>query len=430
MSIFQNKKIHFVGVGGIGNSALAQILGQKGNKVSGSDQKASELTRGLEASGIRFSEGHSPDNLPEGCDYLIHSPAIPEDNPELTKAKELKIPTLTYPEALGKLSEDYFTIAVAGTHGKSTTTAILSLILEQADLDPTVVIGTKIREFDNQNFRIGKSEYLVIEACEYKRSFKSFKPDILIITNLEPDHLDYFADEEDYFSAFKDLASSVKENGKIITNKEDPNSRKITATASDKTIEWGSEDIQYQPGVPGKFNQENATGAAFAAKQLEVAEETIQTAISNFKGTWRRMEEKKPMGDTRLIDDYGHHPTEVKATLRALRETNPEARILCVFQPHQYSRTKMLLEEFSRAFNDANEVIIPNIYQVRDSESDIKAINTNILVEEIVKHQSNVRNGHGLEETSKYIKENHQNFDIIITMGAGDITKIHKLLEE
>jgi UDP-N-acetylmuramate--alanine ligase len=431
MDINKAKSIHFIGIGGIGTSAIAQILHKKGKIVSGSDLVPSELTKSLELYGIDVKIGHNEKAINKKQDLIVFSPAIPSSNSELKKAKELKLTTISYSEALGQLTKDHFTIAIAGTHGKSTTTAITALILEKAGLDPSVVIGTKIKQFKNKNFRVGDSNYLVIEACEYKRTFLTIHPDILVLTNIEADHLDYYKDLNDYMDAFKDLAKKVPKNGHILINEDAKHLKEIASAGNCNTSTWKDLEIDklnLKPQVLGEFNLENAKNAAITAKLLNVNDKIIEETISNFEGTWRRLEIKKKDGfDCTFIDDYGHHPTEIKLTLAALREQNPKAKILCIYQPHQYNRTHHLLKEFGKSFHDADKVIIPNIYEVRDSKEDIEKVSTDDLVDEINKYQNKAENGHGLKKTADYIKKNSSNFDIIITMGAGDITDIYEL---
>jgi len=452
MNIKKAKNIHFTGIGGIGMSALAQIFKEKGKNISGSDSRSSALTQKLEKNGIKINYKQKKENISAKHDLLVYSPAIPENNPELLEAKKLKIKTLSYPETLGELSKDYFTIAISGTHGKSTTTAIMALIAIEAELDPTIVIGTKIPQLNKNNYRIGKSNILILEACEYKESFLNLHPDILIITNIEADHLDYFKNKENYKNVFKKLVQKIDKKGLIIINKEDKNSIDI-CKESDKNISiWSKKDknadyflnkntlntkndqqIKIEPNIIGDFNISNASFAAIASKALKIENKKIEQGIRNFNGTWRRMEKKlvKIKNKTiknKFIDDYAHHPTEINATLNAIRNHNKNAKILCIFQPHQANRTKILLKEFSESFKKVDQVIIPNIYKVRDSKKDIEAISTDDLVKEINKNSKNAVNGKGIKETAKYIKQNHKKFDIIITMGAGDITTIYNLL--
>lgn len=428
MTFLEKTHFHFIGIGGIGTSALAQILHEQGKIISGSDCCASDLTKSLKLSGIKVFIPHQASAITQKHQVIIYSPAIPSENVELKRAKELKIPCLTYPEALGELTKSYFTIAITGTHGKSTTTALTSLIAIAGKLDPTVVIGTKLREFKNKNYRHGRSPLLIIEACEYKRSFLHFQPKILIITNIEADHLDYYKDLKDYKKAFSQIIAKVPKEGTIIINSDDKNSLELTKkTAAKLIIVEANKNLQ--PGIPGDFNLKNASQAAQVGEILEVPSKQIENAIKKYTGSWRRMEYKRTkLGKVKFIDDYGHHPTEVRVTLAAIREKHPSAKILCVFQPHQHSRTRLLLKEFGTAFSAVDQVIIPNIYRARDTEEEVKNTTTDNLVAEIHQHQPNVKNGQGLTKTAEYIKKNHAKHDIIITMGAGDINSIYKLL--
>lgn len=439
MKLKDAKFIHIIGIGGIGTSSVAQIFQTQKKTITGSDLNNSKLIAALKRKGFKITIGHSAKNIPKNCQLVIYSPAIPPDNPELKEAAKRKIRTISYPEALGELSKDYFTIAICGTHGKSTTTAMTALILEKGGLDPTVVIGTKVREFKNQNFRVGKSKYLILEACEYKDSFLHLNPDILAITNIEPDHLDYFKNFKNYKESFKKLAKKSK---KIIFNPKDKDSAEIVKNQQaelmplnlDKNIlkilSNKVEQLALSPGVPGQFNTYNSAVAALIGKSLKIESKKIEQAVGKFKGTWRRMEHKKTtLKPTQFIDDYAHHPTEITVTLKAIRETHPKAKILCIFQPHQYNRTLNLLKEFGKSFKDSDLVIIPNIYQVRDNKEDIAKVSTDNLVNEIKKNKTKALNGKGLKKTTEYILKNHKKFDLIVTMGAGDIAKIYDLIK-
>lgn len=454
MDITKVKKIHFVGIGGIGVSALAEIFLNKNISISGSDNTPSEITENLHKTGAKIYNKHAASNLEKDTELVVHSPAIPRDNPELVKAKKLNIKCLTYPQALGLLSQNYYTIAVAGSHGKSTTTAMIARIMYKAGLDPTVVVGTKMPEFNNMNFRVGKSRYLVIEACEYKDSFLNFAPDLLVITNIEADHLDYFKNIANYKKSFQKIAQKVPENGFLIINLDDKNSRTVIKKAKAKLLTFSGskkyadyflynnlliekpktkktnkkteQHLRVTPGVIGSFNLINASLAAIACKSLNMENKKIEQALKGFKGSWRRLEKRKTsLKGPIIIDDYGHHPTEIKKTLAAIRAQYPKKNILCVFQPHQYNRTHQLLKEFGKSFKAVNQVIIPNIYKVRDTKSDLKRISTDRLVREIAKYHRSVSNGGGLKKTAEYLKKNYKNFDVIVTMGAGDIENIY-----
>lgn len=404
MEIFEEtNKVFFVGIGGIGMSGLARLLKAKERHVEGSDAHASSTTQELEDEGIAVHLGHAGTQLPEDTELLVYSEAVPEDNPERQQAREWGIPEMSYFEALGEATRHHHVIAIAGSHGKTTTTAMLGLILERAGKDPTVIVGSKLKEFGNRNVRVGQSDLFVVEACEYRRNFMSLKSDLLGITNIELDHLDYFKGQEDYEQAFEDLAAQSQE------------------------VLWPEDVSEYEGelSIPGEHNLMNAGMAAALARRLGVGEPAIASALLDYKGAWRRFEFKgASLYGALIYDDYAHHPTEIRATLAGAREQFPDARIVAVFQPHQYSRTAALLDEFADAFADADEVIIPNIYEARDTAEDKAAVSTDTLVEAIAEYHDDVKNGQGLAETAAYLAETTEEGDVILVMGAGDVNKI------
>ncbi len=404
MSFFEDQNsVYFVGIGGIGMSGLARLMKAFGKGVSGSDSTASSTTAELEAEGIQVHIGHYPEHLPEETELVIYSEAIPPVNPELLKAKELEIPMMTYFQALGEVTKDYRLIAVAGTHGKTTTTAMLGLMLENAGYSPTVLLGSKLKEFGNRNVKVGESDLFVLEACEYRRNFMSLEPDLLGVTNMELDHTDYFKDWDDYQMAFEDLSA---QSGEVI---------------------WPDEVGEYEGemGLPGVHNLQNAGLAASMARKLGVSEDVIAETLKEYQGAWRRFEFKgHTVAGAMIYDDYAHHPSEIQATLEGAREKYPESRIVAVFQPHQYSRTAALLDAFAESFENADEVIIPNIYEARDTDADKRAVSVDTLVEAIGHHHDNVRNGDGLDATAEYLEETLNDGDLVLVMGAGDVNKI------
>jgi len=432
-------KVHCIGIGGIGLSAVASILNKKfGLKVSGSDMEFTDLTKDLEKSGIKVTIGHNKNSILNNTDLIIYTSAIPEDNPELKRAKELNIPTITYAQALGLLTKDLNTVAVCGTHGKTTTTAMISKVLIDADKDPTIVIGSKMKELQNRNYRVGKSGVMVVEACEYKRAFLEIFPNIIVITNIEPEHLDYYKDFKDYKKAFKQFVLKLPKDGLVVANNDDKDVMEVVKGCKCKVVKYGLTSGDYQVESkkivhkdrkrasldlqqPGIHNLENACGTFAVGKHFKIACKKIEKSLNSFKGTWRRFDERGKYKNMLVIDDYGHHPTEIRATLRGAREKFPNSNICCVFQPHQYSRTKMLLKEFGEAFSDADLVIIPNIYKVRDKNSDVKSVSTEKLVEIISKNHPNVINGKGFNGTKKYLNQHHKEIDVLLVMGAGDI---------
>jgi UDP-N-acetylmuramate--alanine ligase len=353
--------IYFIGIGGIGVSALAQYYFSKGEKVSGSDFFESEMTLKLKEKGIDVLIGKNKEEDVKDYDLVIYSPAIKPENDELAFFVKKGIKVLSYPKALGELTKDYFTIAVSGTHGKSTTTSLISLILIEAGFDPTVIVGTKLKEFNGSNFREGKSKYLIIEACEHEESFLNYNSDIALILNIEEDHIDYYKNIENVYKAFNDFASLIKKDGILIKAKD------LNIETSKKTIDFSLEEVGFLKGVmkvPGEYNLLNALASVKVARALKISDETSLKALSMFKGTWRRFDEHL-IGELVLIDDYAHHPTEILAMLKSAREKYPQKKIYCVFQPHQYQRTFFLLKDFINAFKDIiNNKLVDRLFLI------------------------------------------------------------------
>jgi UDP-N-acetylmuramate--alanine ligase len=416
-------KIHFIGIGGIGVSALAQYYLAKGHEVSGSDLSSSEITDYLEKRGAKISKPKLPD-------LVIYSPAVKGDNPELKCFKEKGIKCLSYPEALGELTKQYFTIAVSGTHGKSTTTAMVSLILIKAGLDPTVIIGTKMKEFKNTNFRLGKSKYLVIEADEHFASFLNYWPKIIVLTNIEKEHLDYYKNIRNILKTYKKYIGRLPEDGVLAINGDDANIKKILNSQSlilnkfsIKQKEAG--ELRKILKLPGEHNIYNALAALTVAGILGVDNKTSLKALSEYRGAWRRFEVEKRKINSKeitIISDYGHHPTEIKATLSAARDKYPNRKIWCVFQPHQHQRTFYLYKEFIDTFKavEIDNIIITDIYDVagRETKTINKKISSEKLVEAIKKKNIIYL---PIKKIEKYLKDNLKERDVLIIMGAGDI---------
>lgn len=407
MKIFEHKKYHFVGIGGIGVSAIARMLFLQGKIVAGSDGDKSEITDDLEKLGIKIFIGQKAENIEKDTEVVIYSIAIKEDNPEILETKKRGLVYLSYPQALGELSKEMFTIAISGTHGKTTTTAMLGHILRKAGLDPTVIVGSKILG-KNTNFMAGKSKYLVVEACEYKRSFLNLSPSILVITNIEADHLDYYKDLDDIKSAFKELEQKVPEGGFVIK-------------------EWDYKRVKtdFNLLTPGKHNILNAQAAIKTAEILGISQERSKEFLADFRGTWRRLEykgrEKNKKDGNIFYDDYAHHPTEIKASLFALREKYPDREIVCVFEPHQQSRTKLFFDDFVEALKLADRVFIAPIFITR--EIDDKITTNKTLSDAINKFVPAfaVKNQEELKILIKNIKS--QKPLCIVLMGAGNIYK-------
>ncbi len=412
------KNIYMVGIGGIGMSALAQLLADHGDHVSGSDRESSPTTELLAAKGIQVTIGQKPENVPANTELLIYTEAAWDDNPERIRAQELGIPERSYFEALGDVSEGKRTIAVAGTHGKTTTTSMLARILRDAGAAPSAVVGSIVKDFGS-NYLAGTSDWLIVEACEYKRDFLTLSPEILVVTNIEYDHTDYYKDLGDVQGAFRSLMEKSKV---VVTDATHPNIAPLLAGLPATVIDYVREPY-YETKLPGEFNLMNARAAASAAKAAlpEIQESVIHESLAAFEGTWRRFEFK---GTTKkgadVYDDYAHHPTAVRKTLTELRK-RAKGKIYVAFHPHLYSRTKDLMTDFSTAFSDADRVIIAPIYAAREVSDG--SITSALLAERIEKNGTDAKAG-DFVEIRRYLETEPTKGDIIMTMGAGDIYKV------
>ncbi len=436
-------KIHCIGIGGIGVSALAQYYLEKGHQVSGSDLAASELTDFLGKKGITIFIGQREENISEHYDLVIYSPAVKPENPEFKKAKELNLDVQSYPEALGQLTRDYETIAISGSHGKSTTTAMTALVLIAAGLDPTVIVGTKLKEFGGTNYRVGKSKYLVIEACEYDASFENYFPNITVVTNVDKEHLDYFKTFANVIKEFKKFILKLPATGFLVANKDDKNLVKISKGAfTTKYYSLKDRDgakVKKLMKVPGQHNVSNALAVVQVARILGIKDTVTFKALSKFTGTWRRFEVKQSKVDNKkitVISDYGHHPSEVLATLKAAREKYPRKMLLgkivkghkkiwLIYQPHQYQRTHYLFDDFIKLFRlvDIDQILISDIYDVagREEKNISKKVSSEMLVKKInKKHVAYMP----LDAAEKFVKENIQSGEVVMVMGAGSVYKL------
>lgn len=393
MPIFEEiNQLHLIGVGGIGMSAIARFFLAHGKIVTGSDRSDSKIIQELIEEGAVITLGHG--GLPEGTEAVVYSEAIPESNPERQAASGL--PSFNYFEALGEISKKYKVLAVAGTHGKTTTTAMLGYLLQEVGLDPTVIVGSKVPQFGGKNFRMGKSEWMVVEACEYRRNFLPLNPEILGITNIELDHLDYFKDEEDYQMAFDELEAQSK--------------HVVSAIEFDGPV-----------GVPGRHNRENAALAVAMAKAIGVND---FSALGRFEGTWRRFQRRGEWNGAPVVDDYAHHPTELTVTLETAREEFPGKNLVAVFQPHQHSRTSAFIDGFTKALALADLVIIPNIYASRDTEEQKESMSAEHFVAELAAEGVNIRLTGSIEATVELLKNTLTPNDALIVMGAGNVSAV------
>lgn len=460
-------RVHFIGIGGIGVSALAKMALEQGKTVSGSDIYSSEITQELENLKVPIFLKHKKDNISKDIDLVVYSTAVPEHNPERLRAKELNIIQLSYPQFLGELSRQKNTIAVSGTNGKSTTTAILGLILEKAGLDPTVIVGSKVGPWQS-NLRMGRSDILLVEACEWQANMLSLDPSMIVLTNLEPDHLDYYRDIDHLVQTFQKYINKLPQKGVLILNADDNNLKKLKPDS--QVITYGikniadvmARNILSKPGkqefdltfkgatlkscrvsikIPGLFNIYNILSACAAAINLGVDLQTIKKTVEQFSGIWRRFEKLDAIPlpnypNTRLskypivISDYAHHPTAVKGTIQAAKDFYPDKRIVAVFQPHHHNRTKKLFNDFLKSFDNADLTIITEIYDVagRDEDKD-QDISSKDLVRAI---KSDTRYpiyyAKNLKQTKKLILKNIQPNDLVLFMGAGDIDDVAREL--
>lgn len=436
MNLSKIEKAYFIGIGGIGISALAKVYLANGWQIEGSDLQNSEIIKNFQKQGFKVWVGpHRASHIKKNIDLVIYSPAVPKDNPELKQAKKIKIRTLSYPQALGELTKEYWTIAVSGTHGKSTTTAMLACILIKAGLDPTVVIGTKLKELGNSNARIGQSKYLLIEADEWRASFLNYWPKMIVLTNIEAEHLDYYKDMKIILRTFKEYISHLpKKEGVLVANQDDQNIQKILPADKNYLYSWRQKEtskIKKILKAPGRHNVYNALAALAAARCLAVKDKIIFKALSEFSGTWRRFEIIK-QDPYVLINDYAHHPTEIKATLQAAREKFPKRRIICVFQPHQRQRTELLFRDFVRVLAEVDgkgdKIILAKIFEVAGREKKKKKISSYDLVREIKKLGRDIVYLEKFSQIIQALKKEIKPEDVVLIMGAGDVWKLSESL--
>lgn len=442
--------IHFIGIGGISMSGLAEILLKEHFTVSGSDNKESSLTRHLIDKGARVFIGQKASNIEEGIDVVVYTAAIHEDNEEFQEAKRRNLPMLSRAELLGQLMTNYkVPIAVAGTHGKTTTTSMLSHILLAGHMDPTISVGGILKAIDG-NIRVGNSEIFVTEACEYTNSFHHFFPKISIILNVEEDHMDFFKDIEDIRNSFHTFAALLPEDGTLIINGEiehldqivkDLRCRVITYDTKHSDADFSASDISYDNqgnasfdllihgkkadhirlSVNGLHNVSNALSAIAAAVLLEVPMKEIKQGLLSFTGTDRRFQYKGDKNGFHIVDDYAHHPTEIRATLNAA-VNYPHKELWCVFQPHTYTRTKAFFHEFVDALSLADHVVLADIYAAR--ENDTLGMSSELLAEELRRKGCDVHYFPTFEEIESFLLDHCKEDDLLITMGAGDVVNI------
>lgn len=442
--------LHFIGIGGISMSGLAEILMQEGFRITGSDSKESELTDHLEKLGAKIIYAQKADNITDGIDAVIYTAAIHPDNPEFAAAGAKGIPMLSRAELLGQIMNNYRTsIAVAGTHGKTTTTSMASYILMQGGFDPTITVGGIIPAIKG-NIRVGHSQTFIAEACEYTNSFLSFYPKIAVILNVDADHLDFFKDIDDIASSFHRFAQNVPDDGTVIICRDFEKypdvvrglkSEIINYSMSDPDADYTPADITYNEkgcgtftclekgapiltvtlNVPGVHNVSNALASIALGRRMGISGETIRDGLQSFYGTERRFEMKGKIGGVTIIDDYAHHPTEIRATLTAAKNY-PHREIWVIFQPHTYTRTKALFPEFAKALTLADHVVLADIYAAR--EKNTIGISSDDLRKEIERLGTDAVYFGSFDEIEDYVLTHCVDGDLLITMGAGDVVNI------
>lgn len=447
MDLQKAKNIYCIGIGGIGLSSLATLLYRQGKAVSGSDDgSASVVTKALRREGIKVSTGGTPPPLPKAIELVIRSVAIPLDHPQIVAANQREIPVLTYPEALGEFTADTQLITVSGTHGKSTTTAMIGEILVAAGLDPTVIVGSRVPSFDG-NARLGQSRYVVLEADEYGRAFLHYHPRIAVVNNIEPDHLDVYAGLADLKKTFSQFIGNIAGDGWLIANADETNVIEVakTATAQVRTFGLAGGDVrgeiskvergsrfqvegigEIQLSIPGRHNVVNALAAIAVAITLEIKPEIIRQALEKFTGIWRRFERVGEYRGRPVISDYAHHPTAIRVTLQAAKEYFPDQRILTVFQPHQRHRTRALFQEFATELARAGRVVLTEIYDVlgREDSEDVSGAE---LAEAVRAQGGQVEFIPELAEVEKFLRK-QKDTDVILIMGAGSIDNVARKL--
>lgn len=443
--------IHFIGIGGISMSGLAEILLKEGFRISGSDAKESALTDHLTGLGADIRYGQRSSNITDDIDLVVYTAAIHPDNPEYQAAVSRQLPMLTRAELLGQIMKNYDTpVAVSGTHGKTTTTSLISHILLAGDCDPTISIGGILPSIGG-NIRVGNSETFLTEACEYTNSFLSLFPKIGVILNMDADHLDFFKDIDDIRHSFRKFAELIPADGALIINADTPEYQKIIDGLDCKVLTYALENTaaadytaenivfdeyahpsfdcicrgenlgRYSLKVPGIHNVSNALASIAVARELNLSDKAIHGGFASFTGTDRRFQYKGTVGDVTIIDDYAHHPTEIRATLKAAEEC-PHKTLWCVFQPHTYTRTKALMDEFAGALAMADHVVLAKIYPARETDS--LGISSADLQQKIQELGTPCEYFETFDEIENYLLESITPGDLLITMGAGDIVKV------
>lgn len=451
------RTVHLIGVGGIGMSAIARLLAERGCIVSGCDVNASDITAALAEAQIPVSIGHSPDHLTSSVDLVIISAAVRDTNPELRAAQRRGIEVLKYAHTLACLMSGREGVAVAGSHGKTTTSSMIAYAMSAAGKDPGMVIGGLVPQLGG-NVRSGGEGPFVVEACEYDRSFLSLRPKVAVITNIDRDHMDYYRDLAELVDAFSGFAQRTSADGLVVVNGDDPNALQAASRARTQVVtfgesrgctwrigEWernngrtrfqlycrGRVAGSYELLVPGLYNIRNAVACLAACDFFGLDRSDARQALAAFRGVRRRFDQVGEVGGVMVFDDYGHHPTEVKVTLDAVRKEFPKRTLWCVFQPHQCSRTRIFLEDFAKSLSSADKVIIPDIYSVRDTPADRRSIHARDLVAQLKQHGVEATYKASFDNVITHLRQEVSDGDVVITMGAGPVDHVgRRLLDE
>jgi len=446
----EKKNIHMIGIGGSGMSGIARLLLAEGARISGSDLANTKLTSELANAGACIRYRHEPGNLPEDCKLVVISAAVKENNPELIEARRRGLDVYKYARMLGILMKDRLGIAVAGTHGKTTTSSMISFLMKSAGFDPSYVFGAKCEQLGS-NSHVGRDRYMVVEACEYDRSYLNLCPRIAVILNIEEDHLDYYSGLDEIVESFGDFVSLVPKNGLTLVNACNKESLMAGQMANSrletfgicKPADWSACNLsesggcygfelfrkgkslgRFTLGIPGLHNIINALAALGVLFSLDMDVEAVRSALKEFRGATRRFDLLRNDRKLTVVNDYAHHPTEIRATLTAAREFFSDRRLIVVFQPHQHSRTRALLADFARSFSLANKVLVPDIYFVRDSLHEAKKVHSEHLVDAIKQEGGDALYIPTLDEIKDYLRKGLAPGDVLMCLGAGNVDEI------
>ncbi len=450
------KHVHFIGIGGIGMSGIAEVLCNLGFKVSGSDLKKSKVTDRLESLGVRICEGHAAENVMD-AQVVVYSSAVREENPEVLIAKEKNIPVIPRAEMLAELMMiKKYSVAVAGSHGKTSTTSMIATVLGHAGIDPTTIVGGVVDTLGS-NAKLGSSDWIVAEADESDRSFLMLYPTIAIVTNIDREHMDSYSDMDDVLGCYREFVNKVPFYGTAILCLDDPNVQRVIPHIKRPRVTYGltaqadvsAHDVRYDDSfgsiftvwrgeevlgevnlpVPGKHNVYNSLAAISVALELDVPFDLIREGLSKFKNANRRFQFKGEARGITVVDDYGHHPTEITATLAAAKNGSGGKRTVVIFQPHRFSRTQDLMEDFARSFNNADMLFVCDIYAA--SEDPIEGVTAEVLTEKI--RQFGHKNAHyigDIETAAEKVREHLREGDLLITLGAGSVSKLSEQMLE